>query len=277
MLGPAGKAVEVDGGYRGAGHFAFGSGCAHADWFGAGMLVMEGGIPRELASGAPEVRICFVPKDKVRVLGNWDVMGLIGTGSYDYELPEQFIPRAFTMERTAIEPLRGGPQYALGIAGMGCAGHAGVSLGLMKRSLQEVVGIARAKKRPGYSSTVADHPLFLHEFGMRDADYRAARSYVLEVFRDAEHTAHCGGRVTAVQRARIRQATTWSHKVALDVVQFCFQWSGQEGLRNPSDLGRCTRDMLVANQHVFVDPITVIDAARPIMDSWAAEAERRLA
>jgi alkylation response protein AidB-like acyl-CoA dehydrogenase len=269
MLGPGGKAVEVDGGYRGSGRYSFGSGSAHADWFGAGMLVMENGKPRELPSGMPEVRVCFVPKDKVRLLGNWDVMGLVGTGSFDYELPEQFIPRAFTMERTAILPLRGGPQYALGIGGMGCAGHAGVILGLMKRSLQEVARIGRGKKRPGYPSVVADHAVFLHEFGMQEAAYQSVRSYILQVFRDAQDTALRGETIRAEQRARIRQATTWGHRVAMDVVRFCFQWSGQEGLRNPSDLGRCMRDMLVANQHVFVDPITVVDAARPILEAWA--------
>jgi len=80
MLGPGGKSVEVPGGIRGAGKYSFGSGCAHADWFGAGMLVMDDGKPRTLANGAPEVRVCFVPRDKVEIIGNWDVVGLMGTG-----------------------------------------------------------------------------------------------------------------------------------------------------------------------------------------------------
>ena len=63
MLGPGGKSVEVEGGMKGAGKYAFGSGCDHADWFGAGMLVREDGKPRLLANGLPEVRVCFVPRE----------------------------------------------------------------------------------------------------------------------------------------------------------------------------------------------------------------------
>src|SRR3546814_9503267 len=71
-----------------------------ATWMGGGMFVTENGAPKLLPSGLPEVRICFVPREKVVFRGNWDVMGLSGTGSYDYELPDQFIPHDFTMERS---------------------------------------------------------------------------------------------------------------------------------------------------------------------------------
>lgn len=274
MLGPAGQVVEIDGAYHGGGRFSFGSGSAYADWFGAGMLVMEDGKPRALPGGAPEVRVCFVPRDRVRLLGNWDVMGLVGTGSFDYEVIDQIIEPDFSVERACVTPLRGGPLYELGIAGLGCAGHAGVALGLMKRALEEIVRIAHGKKRPGYPSVVADHPLFRHEFGLKEADYRACRAYLLEVFARAESTVLAGEPLTAEHRARIRQATTWAHRIARDVVRFCFEWSGSEGFRNPSRLGRCMRDMTVANQHVFVDPVTVIDASNAILDSWTTDAAR---
>src|SRR3546814_2657649 len=75
-----------------------------ATWMGGGMFVTENGAPKLLPSGLPEVRICFVPREKVVFRGNWDVMGLSGTGSYDYELPDQFIPHDFTMERSELTP-----------------------------------------------------------------------------------------------------------------------------------------------------------------------------
>ena len=48
------------------------------------MLVLDDGVPRRLASGQPEVRVCFVPRDKVEFKSNWNVNGLAGTGSYDW-------------------------------------------------------------------------------------------------------------------------------------------------------------------------------------------------
>lgn len=270
MFGPGGKSIETDGGYVGSGKFSFGSGCAHADWIAAGMLVLENGAPRRLAGGQPEVRVCFVPRERVQFKGNWDVNGLVGTGSYDYELPEQRIDRDFAFERTAVTPLRGGPVFSLGIAAFACAGHAAIPLGLMKRSLAELVGIAAKKTRPGYPSVIAEYPVFREQFSVQEASYQACRRYVLNVFEDAESTAESGQPLTAEQRARFRQAATWAHQVAADVVRFCHYWAGSESIRASSALGRCMRDMHVATQHVYVNPISLVDAAPALMNGWNA-------
>jgi alkylation response protein AidB-like acyl-CoA dehydrogenase len=270
MFGPGGKSIEVDEGYLGAGRFSFGSGCNHADWISAGMLVMEDGQPRRLPNGQPEVRVCFMPREKVIFTGNWEVTGLAGTGSYDYEVPEQHIRRDFTLERTANAPLRGGPVFTLGLAAFACAGHAAVALGLMKRALMEVVGSAAVKTRPGYLSVIAEHPIFREQFSVQEACYQACRQYVLKVFGDAEGTAAAGDPITIEQRARFRQATTWAHQIAADVVRFGHYWSGTASIRASSVMGRCMRDVYAATQHVFVDPVTLADAAPAIMDPWAA-------
>ena len=268
MLGPGGKAVEVPGGLRGGGRYSFGSGCAHADWFGAGMLVMEDGAPRRLASGLPEVQICFVPAAQVEILGNWDVAGLSGTGSYDYALPEQFVPSSFTVERSTVQPRRGGPIFAVGIPGLGCLGHAGVALGLMKRSLQEIVRIVDSKKRPGQTIAVGEQPIFRREFAVHEALYQAARAFVVNVYGDAQTTLAAGGSLGPAQRARFRQCTTWLHEVGADVVRFCYTRAGSAAQPKSSVLGRCMRDFGVATQHVFVDPNSMADAAPAIMTAW---------
>lgn len=261
MFGPGGKSVEVEGGILGAGQFSFASGCAHADWIAAGMLVLDDGVPRRLPGGQPEVRVCFVPRDMVEFKGNWNVNGLAGTGSYDYELSKQKIDRDFAFERTATTPRRGGSVFSLGIAAFACAGHAAIPLGLMKRSLAEIAGIATKKTRPAYPSVIAEYPVFREQFSMQEATYRACRQYVLQVFEDAEGTVERGQALSAEQRARFRQATTWAHQVAADVVRFCHCWAGSESIRTSSALGRCMRDMYVATQHVYVDPISLVDAA----------------
>lgn len=275
MLGPGGRAVEVDGGILGSGAYSFGSGAAHASWIGAGMFVIEHDRPRTLPSGLPEVRVCVLPRDRVRMLDNWDVMGLVGTGSFDYEVPEQFIPAGASFERTSIEPRRGGPIFTLGIAGFGAAGHGAVALGIAARALEEISVLAPTKKRPGYPSSVADHPVFRHELARQDAAHQAVRAFLFEVYRDAQATVMAGRQLTTLQRARFRQSVTYLHEVAADVVRFCYQWGGSDALRNPSPLGRCMRDMAGATQHVYVDPMTLVDAAPPVLADWAGTAERR--
>jgi alkylation response protein AidB-like acyl-CoA dehydrogenase len=268
MFGPAGKSRQIEGGYQAAGKFAFGSGCAHAGWIGSGMFVMDENRPRMLPGGIPEVRVCFVPRNNVEFLGNWNPPGLVGTGSYDYAVPDQFVSQDFTFERTTIEPKRGGPLFTLGLAAIGASGHAGVVIGLMRRALTEIVEITSGKKRPGYPGPVGEHDVFKHQFTLHEAAYQAARNYAYRVFTEAETRALEGTALTPEQRERIRQATTWLHQVAGEVVRFCHLWAGSEIVKKDSPISRLSRDMAVATQHVVVDPITLVAGAPAIMDSW---------
>lgn len=271
MFGPGGKARQVADGYQGGGKFGFGSGCAHSNWMGSGLMVVDDNGPRLLPNGTPEVRICFLPRERVSFLGNWSVMGLEGTGSYDYEIPDQLVPEEFTFERSQQVQLRGGKQFALGLAAFGCAGHAAIALGLMRRALAEIAHISVRKKRPGTTATVAESAVFKHDFSVHEAMFHASRGFVLEVFGSAEQSAKKGHAVTPEQRQRFRQAATWVHNVASEVVGFCHLWAGSNAIRHPSPLGRCTRDMNVATQHVFVDQATLVDAAPVLLERWAAD------
>ena len=87
-----GKAKRVDGGFEVHGRFQFGSGIARATWIGGGALVLDADGNRELnEAGTPKVLAFVVPCDSVEITGNWDVMGLRGTGSFDYLIPEQVV------------------------------------------------------------------------------------------------------------------------------------------------------------------------------------------
>jgi alkylation response protein AidB-like acyl-CoA dehydrogenase len=265
QLAPMGKGTEVDGGFRVTGRYQFGSGSTSATWMGGGFAIMDDGKPRMRPDGQLDQRIGFFPREAIEFLGNWDVAGLVGTGSYDYAIQDQLVGSDLTFERLSLEPVRPEPVYALGLGSIAIAGHASAALGLMERALQEVANITNGKKRTGYSVTVNEYPVFLQGFAMQEANFQAAKRYVLSAFGDAEASAAAGQPITDEQRARMKQAATWAHYVGTGVVDFCRLWGGTQAFRNPSTLGRVVRDMGVATQHVLVDPKTLADAAGPIL------------
>src|SRR3546814_568904 len=183
MAGPGGSAVPENDGYRGSGKYQFGSGCMHSDWFCAAMFVSENGGIRKLAHGGPEVQVCYLPRHEIEVKGNWDVFGLAGTGSIDYEVSDRFIGPGFSLERETTKPLRGTGTFNLGIAGMGMAGHAAVALGIAKRALEEVAVIAARRQRPHYKAKLAEHTVFRHDYVVHEASYMAARAATLKIGR----------------------------------------------------------------------------------------------
>ena len=260
MFGPMGKVTEAEGGYTAKGRFQFGSGTGHAHWIGGGANAGANG----------EIELIFlVPRENVEFLGNWDVFGLAGTGSYDYEIPEQFVPQDFTVKRVGAVPLRGQATQHLGLQIMGSAGHAAVAMGIAKRAFEELHRILSAgKSRPGVPPII-EQQLFRHEFASMEARFRAARALCFEVFDDAQQTVNRGDAVSDLQYQRVRQASTHITRVGAEAVEFAYTWSGSKGLRVPNALARCVQDMHAATQHVYVDPTTMVNAAPSVLGSYA--------
>jgi alkylation response protein AidB-like acyl-CoA dehydrogenase len=263
-----GVGVEEAGGVRGGGHYRFGSGSGHADWIGGGVVVHENGKPRMLENGLPDMRVLHVPIGQARMCGNWDVIGLVGTASFDYEIDDLTPAHLIFSGDPMAEPLRGGPLLHVGWFGIGAAGHSAIVLGIMKRALQEVANIVFGRARLGYSVPVHEHPVFKHEFTQHEASYWAARGLAYKAFEAIETRVVGGGKVTPEELNRLRQACSFAHKTAVEVVRFAHRWGASEAFRNPTALGRCTRDMAVATQHVIADEAAWSDCAEPIYRSW---------
>ena len=261
QFAPRGTSVADDASFVVNGRYSFGSGSGHADWLAGGTLEMRDGAPVMLAEGRPMIRAFFVPRSAVTFLDNWDVMGLVGTGSFDYAVDNVRIDAGYTFDLIGGQPQRGGATYQLGVLGLTSAGHAGFALGVGRRALDEIVALAGGKQRMGAARPLADQPRFQYELGYWDAAMRSARSFVFDAFGEAQSTVDAGRTLADEQRLRLRQATTYATKVAADAVRFAYTFSGSNGLRHPSVLGRCFRDIHAGTQHIFVDDSTLTQAA----------------
>lgn len=269
MLMPRGTAPRVDGGFVVDGNWSFASGSAFADWIGVGFLVAdESGAMMVDENGVPEARIALVPREQVEFKGGWNVWGLVGTGSYDYSVHNQFVPEHRTMLTFTTTPAHSDPIFKFGTLGMGVLGHAAVALGVAQRALEEVAKICAKKVRIGQTTPVGESDLFRHGFASNEASLQAARLYVYDVIAQAESTAAAGQELSEEQSARLRQAVTWVHGVTQEVVDFAHRWSGSASIRDNTAIGRCFRDMSVATQHVLVDQSSLIDAAAAILPKY---------
>src|SRR5204862_3960496 len=96
----AGKGVAVDGGYRVTGQWGFATGSRHASWLGCHIpICAPDGKPLLNPNGRPVVRTMVLPKSEARIIDNWHVLGLRGTGSDSYALDDHFVPHAYSAGR----------------------------------------------------------------------------------------------------------------------------------------------------------------------------------
>lgn len=260
QFAPNGAGVREDGGFRITGRYQFGSGLSYARWVGAGFLVHP-----EPGSDAPaEYRFALVPKEEVELRGNWDVLGLTSTASWDYSIDDVLVAEDATFLFAAPTRRRGGPVYSLGVMALTASGHAGFALGVARRALDELMAISKTKVRMGASSFLKDSESFLEKLGTLESRFRASRAWVRDAFARIEAHAIATGTVDPVLNNEVRQATVFVTREAADIVRGAYLLAGTTALR-AGPLERCFRDIHAGSQHFFASPASTLDMARDLL------------
>jgi alkylation response protein AidB-like acyl-CoA dehydrogenase len=263
QVAPLGTAAVTGGGWTVEGQFGFASGGLHATWFYGGFREQRDGEAVLLDNGLPNVIVGLFPRSAVELLGNWDVLGLIGTGSVDYRIPAQTLSPSFSFPLFEPELRRGHPRLRMGLAGLTCIGHCAFAIGVARRALDELVALAASKRRMG-RATLIDDPVFQYRYAQAEAELAAARALAWNTLDDLEAAAVAGTIDTGV-RTMARLATTHTAETALEVAGTAFRFAGSQGLRNGSAIQRCYRDLSAGEQHVFTDANTYRDAGRLLL------------
>src|SRR5262249_61652657 len=104
------------GGIRVRGNSGSGWGPGHWASIAGGSLPIRDGELQWEAPGVPELRVAIVPRTEVTFTDGWHVQGLKGTGSYDYQLRDLFVPAHRTYALFATEPhRRRSPAFRMGL------------------------------------------------------------------------------------------------------------------------------------------------------------------
>jgi alkylation response protein AidB-like acyl-CoA dehydrogenase len=261
---PSGRARKVAGGYVITGRWSYGSGIHHAEWVHSGCLVMDGDRPALGADGAPLITIAHHPKSSIEVLGNWDVLGLRGTGSFDYAVEggELFVPEWLCYPPDATTPHHGGRQYEIGLVGFTSWGHTGWALGVGRRILDELALLAR--ERRDVFGRFADSPTFKKSFAEAEARYRAARAFVYDSWEAIDRAASEDKAPGVEPIALIRLAMRHLHDVLSDIATSAHRAARGASLR-ASILQRCYRDAHSGTQHILLADEIVAECGRVLL------------
>ena len=236
-----GKAVPAKGGFHLSGSWSFASGIKHSTHIHT-LAIIEG-------TGEP--RIFVLPVGQAKLIDNWDVMGLRGTGSIDYTIDSVFVPEAYTHFAVTETPKRGGALYSIGIIGFAVICHSAWGCGIGRRLLDELATLMKAKM--GRASTLAESDSFQEQYAKAEGRYRAARALVYETWSDVRETLDRGEPLSVRQHTLMRLAmahVTWTSQ---EVAAFVYKSAGTTALR-AGTIQRLFRDMHAGTQHVTSAP-----------------------
>ena len=242
---PSGQAKVLEDGYCVSGRWQFASGIRHSNYLAFGAMTV-GDIESK------QIRV-ILPTSEAKIHDNWHVMGMQGTGSCDFSIDDVFVPKRMTWEGET-KPLRGGPNFFLGRPGMQTTGHCGVALGIGLRALDEIIELAKTKKRGfrGTKSLISDRGSFQRFLGESDMRLKAAKALAVQVIEEAWILVSKGIVPPPELQARLRASSTYCTEEVSDVVSQAFRFGGGSAMFSSHILQKCLRDIHATAAHNMV-------------------------
>lgn len=254
--GAVGAAQKVEGGYRIAGRWPFGSGAHHASHF-MGLASSKG------ADGNDEPPLCcYFERRDVAVHDTWLVSGLRATGSCDFEVRNLFVPESHTHIFMASRPTQNGIVYRLPPLSAFAWTVAVVPLGIARGAMNAFVELASRKARLGVGTLLRDREIVQGNYGRADALHRAARAFLIDAMSELMAASAEDGPRLLNARAVFKTACTHAAESAVRIADMLAAELGAAAIFETSPIERYVRDVHAAVKHIAMTPNNYVVSGR---------------
>ncbi len=214
----------------------------HSNWVAGGARV-EGKGPEG------EILLC-APKSEATVHDIWFVAGLEGTGSNDFSLEDVFVPTSHTRLRYGATPQRGGALYRQPQALFVANEVSPVAVGIARRALDDMVGLARGTVRGASGMPLIDRSAFLKTLGRAEAKWVSARLTYRAAVQEAWDRAVEDLPFDDALVVTLRSRHTFAVEVCAELVAEIFRYGGGRVLALSNPMQRHYRNLIAATQHL---------------------------
>ena len=254
-LFPIQQASPTERGFLVNGRWKFASGCMAAD-------IICVGIPGDdSTSGKP--RGALVRPEDVRIVRDWDVVGMRGTGSFDLLADNVEVDREWTFIRGG-EPVVDEPLYRYPAITYAAQSLSVVSAGVARAALDHAKEIGSGRGSITGAPKLADRAYYRAGIAEAEAVLRSARAYFYEAADEAWQTLVAGGLVSDEQNAHLRLSAAYLARTSSEVVHKVVSLSGTAAIYRDHPLQALLGDALVPQEHAFLSP-AMYDAAGAVL------------
>ena len=233
--------VKVEDNFVLSGSWWFSSGINHATWL-LGVATLKKNEESESAIWH------LFKKSEAQILKNWDVAGLRGTGSYQFDVKELHVPQSMTFEvkiRKEDPPL-----YQIPLNLMFACGFAAVALGISRSALDFAKERVKTKIKRMETKKMSDDLLTQDQIGRAEALWQSANLYlksqVQKVWQDICEDSNC----SLENRILLRLAGTHTIHQAKAVTDLVYNLCSTDSILQTNDLQKRFQDIHVISQHM---------------------------
>jgi indole-3-acetate monooxygenase len=252
-----GAANRTEGGYRITGRWSFASGVHHA----SRIMALCGSLPLD-GKGEPELICCYLEPSDITIIDTWQVSGLRGTGSCDFEIRDRFVPSEHVHEFFNIRPAQSGLLYRIPTVSIFATSISAVPLGIARSAVATLTRLAGSKVRQGTKVALGEREVIQDQVGRADAILRAARAGLRDALSELMVAIDVGGKRLIHARVNFRSTVSHVAESAVRVVEMMTSAAGAIAIFESCALERCTRDVHAAVKHIAMSPNNYIVAGR---------------
>lgn len=251
---PTGTVEAVDGGVVLRGRWFYSSGIDHVDW-----VLLGGNVPVDGAP-MPDYRTFLVPKRDFKIVDDWHVLGLKGTGSKSLEIKEAFVPnyRHLSMLESQMfdtpgirEGTADAPLFRVPFPTIFGACITTPALGAAQGMLDLYVAMTRQATSLYSGSRWADEQVTQIRIAESEAEIRAARLQLAANFDQIMDALANGAELSLTERARFRYDHCNLVDLAHKAADRLFVASGARSLMTNQPLQRLFLDIQGARVHAI--------------------------
>jgi alkylation response protein AidB-like acyl-CoA dehydrogenase len=236
---------QVPGGLRISGRWGFSSGVDFADW----LIIMT---PGSGFSG-----FMLIPKVDYRVVDDWYVAGLRGSGSKAVVIDDAFVPHDHVVPgellmsgRTAGSELYGSPFYKLPVFTWFGWNLAAPLIGMAQGVVDLFEERTRGKVNTQTGERAIERPANQLRLAEASAEVDAARMILLRNLRQLAEWGEGGVEIPLVDRARVRRDIAYTVKLSVQAANRLYDASGAHAIYDSSPMQRLVRDISTVAHHV---------------------------
>jgi 3-hydroxy-9,10-secoandrosta-1,3,5(10)-triene-9,17-dione monooxygenase len=246
-----GTGRRVPGGLVLDGVWSFASAIDFAHWNNLQVFVRN-------ENGPPDHRFVLVPKREYRILDDWHVTGLSGTGSKSIVLEDVFVPEHRVLDTRLIgggaspgsavnpEPLFKVPPWSAGTKVF-----SGPALGIAKGALELVEAELTSRHSVG-GQRMAELPTAQLRVAEAGAEIDCAEAVLLKDCDEAMRLAETGAALPLALRARWRRNNAYAGQLCLRAVERLHPLAGGRGLGRDSLFQLAWRDIHAAVSQIVM-------------------------
>ncbi len=251
-----GRAAPAAGGYRITGRWPYSSGAPHATTFAAVCEVDDGNEP-----GKGRGVLAFLPREAVTLTDGWHVSGLRGSGSWDFEADDAFLPADFVCDLQPV-PTQPGIYYRLPGPAAFVWTVATVPLGIARGAIDALASVGSGHRRLGVGVPVTERELAQSDIGRSVAQCRAAGAYMRSAMQALCAAVEGDGSDLVAARIDFRLACSHAAEVAVGAVLRVNDLVGARSIAESQPFERRERDVRAAAKHIAMSAEQFVTGGR---------------